>query len=519
MQKHSLTPILRDLNQTAKAIADRLLELKSQDKPKARVQRISDSLSVFLTMMLKLLTILTILILILGVVLHQYSSRSDVILEDFKVPPELEQKGYKSDVIATRLADRMNAISSKTASSVGTNTGASATTNVAGGKGTITAKNFIGLPTFKLTSAEPPLDIEVPQTHATVGSLFRYLFEFFGVKPSRIDGDITGQNGKLVLTIRITDGDTKRVLGVVTDESGNPEALLSKGAEAIYKDIKPVVLAWYFYGSRPTKSEEAKALIQDCIYQNKDAALANVLWAVILQNEADYDGALTKIKDAEQLKPENTIHEIVVSWQARYLEARGEFDAAKEMYEQALREPHSVLTLMNYGALLANRGYLVEASKWYRSALCIDKDSDIAHIGMGLVLEGQAYYDEAISEYRKAIELNPGSATAYNNLASALVNKKDYQLATQVAHKAVELEPDSADTHNTLGYVLYSENRFDEAIKEYERAVAISPRFIAAYVNWADALLNQGKYNEAEAKTKKALEIDSTSVLAHTEMA
>jgi len=522
VQKHSLTPIRRDLDRAANAIADRLLELKPKDQPKGRLQRASDCLSLLSGMILdilKLIAIPIVLVLITFAVIQQLWSSSDVVLEDFKVPPELEQRGYKPNVIATRLADQINSISDKTTNSVGNNIGTSSATNVRDRKATVTAKNFIDLPTFKLTSVESSLDIEVPQTRTTVGSLFRHIFESLGFKPNRIDGEIISRDNKLVLTIRITERDTTRVLGMVEEGSGNPEALLSKGAEVIYKDIKPVVMAWYLYTSSPTKKEEAQALLQDCIYQNKDAALANVLWSVILLNEADYDGALTKIKDAENLKRDNTIYEIMISCEARALEAKGNYEGAKAIYKKALRGPHSVLTLTNYAAFLASRGDFDEASEQYRLALYADSASDIAHIGMGLVLEGQGNYDEAIAEYRKAIELTSTSARAYSNLASALVNKKDYRMATHAAQRAAELDPDSADAHNLLGYVLYSGNQFDEAVKAFERAVTINPRFITAYVNWADALLNQKKYDEAIAKTKKALEINNKSALAHTEMA
>jgi tetratricopeptide (TPR) repeat protein len=502
-----------------RTIADRLLELKPPDKQKSRLQHMSDSLSVLLSMILKLMTILTILVLIIGVVLQQFWSRSDVVLDEFKVPPELEQKGYKPNVIATRLADRMKFISSKTVESVSSNIGASASTSVAGSKGALTAKSFIGVPTFKLTAAESSLDIEVPQTRATVGSLFRYIFEAFGVKPTHIGGDIVRQDSKLVLTIRITDRDTTRVLGMIEEDSGNPEGLLAKGAEAIYKDIKPVVLAWYFYGSKPAQTDGTKSLIQDCIYQNKDAALANVLWAVMLLNEGNFDGALTKIKDAERLKPETTIREILVSCEARALEGKGDYDGAKATYERALMAQYSVLTLTNYAAFLVNRGFVRDASHLYKLSLYEDNTSDIAHIGMGWVHEAQGNYDEAIREYRKAIELSPRSVTPYINLANGFVNKKDYQMAMQAAQKAVEVGPDSADAHNTLGYVLYSSNLSDQAMKEYELAVTIHPRFVTAYVNWADVLLNLRKYDEAIAKAQKALEIDSTSVYARTELA
>jgi len=518
VQKHSLTPIRRDLDRAANAIADKLLELKPKDQPKGWLQRASDWLGALSGMILeavKLMAILIILVVITVALIQQLLSSSDVVLEEFKVPPELEQKGYKPNVIATRLADKIKSISNKTADSVGNNIGTSAATS---GANTVTAKNFIGLPTFKLTSVESTPDIEVPQTRTTVGSLFRYIFESLGFKPNGIDGEIIGHGSKLVLTIRITEHDTSRVL-VVAEESGDPEALLTKGAEAIYKDLKPAVMAWYLYTANPTKKEEATALLQECIYQNKDADLAYVLWSLILLNEADYDGALTKIRNPENLKREKTIREILISCEAHALEGKGDFDGAEAIYKQALKGRHSILTRTNYAAFLAGRGYLDEAYKQYFLALGLDSTSDIAHMGMGLVLEGLGHYEQAIAEYQKAIELSPRSARAYSNLASVLVNKKNYQWATHAAQKAVELDPESADAHNTLGYVLYSRNKFDEAVKEYERATTINPRFITAYVNWADTLLNQKKYDEAIKKTKKALGINDKSVLAHTEQA
>jgi tetratricopeptide (TPR) repeat protein len=520
---HTLVPLLQNINQAARELADGLNELKPKEKPKGRISRLYDWLGTAWSKTIKAITATLILAFLLGGLFQQFRGRNDVILERFKVPSDLEKVGYSPEVVATKLADNIKAISDNAVSHVGSNIGASATTSLGGSKGGVTTnKSLISLQTFALASEKSPLDIEVPETRVTVKSIFLYIFESLGVTPRRIDGEITSRGNVLTLIIRITEGGATRSLPVIEDSTGSTEALLSEGARAIYRDIQPVVLASYLYSSSPADTPAAKELIQDCIYQDREAALANVLWGIILLNESKFDEALRKFEDAKKYKHDSQIDDILVSCRARALEAKGgdeSYKAAEKTYKDALNRSWSLLTLTNYAGYLADRGFAEDALEKYDQVLIADPGSDIAHNGKGFALELLGRYDDAVKEHEEAIKLNPKSSSGYASLAVALVGMKRYDEAVAAARKAVQVEPMSASAYSTLGYVLQSTGKYGEAIKEFERAVEHNPLQTYAYINWADALLNLRNYEEATAKTQRALEIDSNSVAAHSEMA
>jgi tetratricopeptide (TPR) repeat protein len=539
-----LTPVLNDLSKATQSIAEDLSELKPREKPKGGFRRLSELLGAALGATLKAITALIVLYLIISIPYQLFSSRDDVLLEHFEVPSDLEKAGYKSEVIAARLSDQMRLISSKAVRSVGNNVGAGgvtggskgvSTTTISGRGVTGTAsavggissnKPIISLPTFVHTSSKAEPDVEVPETKISVRSIVSYVFESLGMGPKRIDGEITARGGKLALNVRITEGEATRVLPPVEEDFGNVEGLLAKGAQEIYKDMKPIVLASYLYSSRPTDAEAAKELINDCIYENKDAALANMLWGIILLNEAKYDAADEKFRVARSLPDGEELDEVLMSCRARVQEYKGNFAGAKATYDEAMRRRFSLLTVTNYANFLANRSMLDEARDKYQLALSIAPDSEIAHSGLGQLFEAQGEYGKAIDEFQTAIRLNPESSLAYCNLADALVRVKRYEEAADVARKATKVEPESENAHNTLGYVLQSAggylqgaDGFDEAIKEFKEAIRLNPYYTIGYVNYADALLGKRQYDEAAAQVREALKIDPKAAVAHNELA
>jgi tetratricopeptide (TPR) repeat protein len=517
---HALAPVLNTLNQTTQGVGQALHDLKPQEKPKGRIQRLSEWLGKLLGVTLKGLTVLAVFIVLVGIPYQLFFGRNDYVLEHFEVPPELEKAGYKSEVVAARLYDRISLMSRKAVTIVGNNVGAGAGATASGkGGGATFDQGVIRLPAFDLTSPKAKLDIEVPETKLTVSSLFQSVFESLGISPTRIDGEIVARGNKLALTIRIAQGSTPRALPLVEEDSGDVEALIEKGAREIYRDTKPVVLASYLYSPRPEDTDAAIGLIKDCIYQDKDPAVANLLWGIILLNQSRYDDADRKFQAARGSHPDKELGDVLTSCEARLKEARGDFEGARTTYTSALERRPTWLTITNYAGFLANRGEWGEARTQYESALRLNSKSEIAHNGLGQVLTYQGQYTEAMAEYRKAIALNPSSSLAYSNSADALLRQKNYDEAADVARKAIQVEPDSANAHNTLGYVLGSMGRYDDAIREFEESIRLNPNYVIGHVNYADALLNKKEYDAADAQVQEALKIDPKAAIVHNEMA
>ncbi len=189
----------------------------------------------------------------------------------------------------------------------------------------------------------------------------------------------------------------------------------------------------------------------------KQQSLEHIRLAEQYHNSGKYNQAKTELGAALKLDPQNP--EILNSLGAIYL-SLSESSADKEQQ-------------------ISN---LVEARRYFTSALDINPDYAAAWNGMAGVYYLSNESTKAISCYKKALGLAPKRAfEVYTNLANTLRDGGQMTEAEENYKNAIELNPLYAPGHNGYAELLYNEQRYAEALPEAVEAIRLKPDYSTAY--------------------------------------
>ncbi len=147
-----------------------------------------------------------------------------------------------------------------------------------------------------------------------------------------------------------------------------------------------------------------------------------------------------------------------------------------------------------------------------------------AHLRSGSFFE----LADAVSAFQAATVIDPTFAAAWAGLAHAKVASatnrnvlvEAYGEARAAALRALALDDESADAHAALGEVmLCAEWDWIAAERSFQRALAIDPSHAHAYLRYGDLMEALGDLERGFQLKLQGLECDSTSVLAHVQIA
>jgi tetratricopeptide (TPR) repeat protein len=135
---------------------------------------------------------------------------------------------------------------------------------------------------------------------------------------------------------------------------------------------------------------------------------------------------------------------------------------------------------------------------------------------------------DAVSAFQAATVLAPAFAAAYAGLAHAKVDQatdrhvlvEAFGEAKAAALRAVALDHESADAQAALGLVmLVAEWDWIAAERSFQRALAINPNHAEAYLHYGTLMEALGDLERGFQLKLRGLECDSTSALAHVQIA
>jgi tetratricopeptide (TPR) repeat protein len=196
-----------------------------------------------------------------------------VVIEAFKVPPDLATQGLSGDVVATKLLDKLNVLENATQSSRASSS---------------YANNWDG-----------DIKLQIPDTGVSIGEFTRALHAWLGHQ-TRITGEIWHTPTGIAVTARAGSNASPAFAGAPADLDG----LLQKAAEAVYRATQPYRYAVYLMSANRTK--EAEAAYQDLIANGsaQDRAWAFIGLGNIYSSRADYPHALAAFENALTLRPD-----------------------------------------------------------------------------------------------------------------------------------------------------------------------------------------------------------------------
>lgn len=153
-------------------------------------------------------------IALIGAVLVRASGSDALIVQSFRVPPRLEARGLKGEVVATQVLDKLADMQGRTKSVRAAST---------------YANNW-----------DDELKIDIPNTGASTDQVWKILRGWLG-KETRISGEVIEIGDDLALTARVGSSPGQRFQSPNADF----DALITKGAELIYRQTQPYRYAVY----------------------------------------------------------------------------------------------------------------------------------------------------------------------------------------------------------------------------------------------------------------------------------
>ena len=148
---------------------------------------------------------------------------------------------------------------------------------------------------------------------------------------------------------------------------------------------------------------------------------------------------------------QDQINHFIEHYQAGRLEEAKAF--AVSLTQQFPKHPFGWKVL---GAVLKQKGRLVESQLPMRKAIELSPQDPEAHSNLGLTLQGLDRLDEAEASYRQAIALKPDFAEAHCYLGNTLKQRGILDEAETSYEQALALKPDFADAQNNLLHLLTS---------------------------------------------------------------
>jgi len=232
-------------------------------------------------------------------------------------------------------------------------------------------------------------------------------------------------------------------------------------------------------------------------------------------------------------------------------EAQGEYEKAKQLYQEALdilieqgNYVDAIARLNNLAGIHHLLGEYEKAIELYKQALAIyedGKDTDIATYAstknfMAGTYHAQGKYPEAETLYQEALkirikefgEFHPDVAVSLNNLGLLYVEQGKFEQAKSSYEQAIAIQrdllgganPDIATSLNNLALLYYSQGRFSEAETNLQEALNIRQKLLGEYHpdvagslnNLAGLYKAQGRFAEAEPLYEQALAIATTKL-------
>ncbi len=135
-----------------------------------------------------------------------------LVIEAFSVPPDLVQKGFTGQVVATRMLDDLSALQAQSSS-------------------------VRALSTYSNNWGDD-LKVEIPETGVSLGEFNRYLHQLLGHQ-THITGEVVLGADGLAVTARVGADGREHFIG----PEANLDALVEQAAEAVYRRTQP-----YRYG-------------------------------------------------------------------------------------------------------------------------------------------------------------------------------------------------------------------------------------------------------------------------------
>lgn len=184
-------------------------------------------------------------------------------------------------------------------------------------------------------------------------------------------------------------------------------------------------------------------------------------------------------------------------------------------------------TYLEKGDSYMRAGLFDLALKEYGSVLTILESAEV-YYNIGYIKTARGEYDEALAAFRKATQINQLFAKAYQamaevyirmgnnemaekylNMAGEIYLERDmHEKAESIFNEIISLNPDTTNVYNSLGIIYRRQNRHADAVKVYQKAIKIDPEDENIHFNMGRAYLEMNQVHLAKECFIRALKIN-----------
>src|ERR1700678_1490299 len=264
-----------------------------------RFRRLGD----FTKIGLEFATALMVLLLLIGVGAVIWNAANDhgLMIDAFRVPPDMEQKGLGGDVVASALLDHLAHLQPKTDSSRAPDTFSS--------------------------DWGKDIKVEIPETGISISEGYRYLAGWLGHQ-THITGEVYHTTNGIALVTRVSGFPGVRFEGREADL----DSLIARAADSVYSQTQPYRYAIYIGSVREERIRGAQ-LLRD-LAANGSAADRPWAYSVLGDVADNTDVALADERKAVRLAPDIPL----INYNLAQVEATAGHDAQElAACEQTLR--------------------------------------------------------------------------------------------------------------------------------------------------------------------------------------
>ena len=251
-------------------------------------------------------TALLVLLVLIGVGAVLWAAANDhgLMIDAFRVPPDMEQKGLGGDVVASALLDHLAQLQAETDSSRAPDTFSS--------------------------NWGKDIKVEIPETGISISEGYRYLAGWLGHQ-THITGEVYHTANGIALVARVSGFPGVRFEGRESDL----DTLVARAADTVYSQTQPYRYAIYV-GSVREDHIRGEKLLRDLVANGSDAdrPWAYSVWGEAALAEDNIAAALYRVRKAAVLAPDIPL----MSYNLAQVEATAGHDEQElEAMQHALR--------------------------------------------------------------------------------------------------------------------------------------------------------------------------------------
>lgn len=200
----------------------------------------------------------------------------------------------------------------------------------------------------------------------------------------------------------------------------------------------------------------------------------------------------------------------------QYYLNRDDIDKSLEYYREAVSlDQDQQLARLGLSDVLSKKGeiYLdqdenTKAKREFLEALKYNQENSTAYAGLGEIYAEAGEDEKAIENYEKALSIDPEITEINAPLGFLYYQNGRIPEADKYLTKALETDPESAETQYFLGLIRYAQDRNDQALEAFSNALKADPSNAEAQYHLGETLERLGRDQEAIAAYEKAIELN-----------